>query len=153
MSKKTKVAVTCTALLWMLVQIHMDKVESKLIKGAHTVADSNLDIEKVCIDCANGDIIELTVSDEDRSVYVTLIMKQKEADPNVLIKGKMVYPINKWTNTLDGPTISAYLAKLIYVIKDVVAKYEDGTLVAMCSLSNSDDSGLAWCKGATFQMV
>ena len=141
-------------LLWIIMQIHMDKVKSSLIKGAHAViSDSNLICEKVCIDCTNGDIIELTVNNEDRSVYVTLIMKQKEADPNVLIKGKMVYPINKWTNTLDGPTISAYLAKLIYVIKDVVAKYKDGTLVAMCSLSNSDDSGLDWCKGATFRMV
>ena len=66
-------------LLWIIMQIHTDKVKSSLIKGAHAVmSDSNLICEKVCIDCTNGDIIELAVNDEDRSVYVTLIMKQKE---------------------------------------------------------------------------
>ncbi len=148
--------VTINGLLWIIMQIHMDKVKSSLIKGAHAVmSDSDLTCEKVCIDCTNGDIIELTVNDEDRSVYVTLIMKQKESDPDVCIKGETVYPINKWVDTLDGPTICAYIAKLVYVVKDVVAKYEDGTLTAMCTISNglTNNPKLNWCKDATFQMV
>lgn len=151
-----KTGASINELLWIIVQIHMDKVKSDLIKGAHAVmSDSDLTCEKVCIDCANGDIIELTVNDEDRSVYVTLIMKQKESDSDVCIKGETVYPINKWVDTLDGPTICAYIAKLVYVVKDVVAKYEDGTLTATCALSNglTNDPKLNWCKGATFQMV
>ena len=151
-----KTGASINELLWIIMQIHMDKVKSSLIKGAHAVmSDSNLICEKVCIDCTNGDIIELTVNDEDRSVYVTLIMKQKESGSDVCIKGEMVYPINKWVDTLNGPTISAYIAKLIYVVKDVVAKYEDGTLTAMCAISNglTNNPKLDWCKDATFQMV
>lgn len=143
------------SLLWIIMQIHMDKVKSSLIKGAHTVSDSNLICEKVCIECTNGDIIELAVNDEDKSVYVTLIMNQKESGSDVCIKGETVYPINKWVDTLDGPTITAYIAKLVYVVKDVVAKYENGTLTAMCAISNglTNDPKLNWCKDATFKMV
>ena len=50
-------------LLWIIMQIHTDKVKSSLIKGAHAVmSDSNLVCEKVCIDCTNGDIIELAAN-------------------------------------------------------------------------------------------
>lgn len=153
---KNKAGAKVNSLLWIIIQIHMDKVKSSLIKGARAVmSDSNLTCEKVCIDCMNGDIIELTVNDADRSVYVTLIMKQKESGSDVCIKGETVYPINKWVDTLDEPTISAYIAKLIYVVKDTVAKYEDGTLTAMCAISNglTNDPKLDWCKDAIFQMV
>ena len=130
------------ALLWMLMQIHQDKVKSNLIKGAHPVSDSNLDCEKVCIDCTNGDIIELTVNDADESVYATLTLKQEGTDSGKPIKGKLVYSIHKWPNEFEVSQLSAYIAKLMYVIKDVQAMYENGTFVAlcMCSSGSTDDT-------------
>lgn len=143
------------ALLWMLMQIHMDKAKSNLIKGAHSVSDSNLDCEKVCIDCTNGDVIELVVNNAEESVYATLTLKQDKANPDKIIKGKMIYSIHKWSNDFEVSQLSAYIAKLMYVIKDVQAMYENGTFVAlcMCSSGSTDKPNLDWCKDATFQTV
>lgn len=143
-------------LLWIIMQIHMDKVKSSLIKGAHAVmSDSNLVCEKVCIDCTNGDIIELAVNDEDRSVYATLILKQKETNPDKLIKGKLIYAIRKWSDEFESSQIAAYLANLMYAIKDVYAMYETGTFTALCMYSSKSavDLDLAQCKSAKFEMA
>lgn len=130
------------ALLWILMQIHQDKVKSNLIKGAHPVSDSNLDCEKVCIDCTNGDTIELTVSDADESVYATLTLKQEGTDSGKPIKGKLVYSIHKWPAECEVSQLSAYIAKLVYVIKDVQAMYENGIFATLCTYSSglTDDT-------------
>ena len=130
------------ALLWMLMQIHQDKVKSNLIKGAHPVSDFNLDCEKVCIDCTNGDTIELTVNDADESVYATLTLKQDETNPDKIIKGKMIYSIHKWPAECEVSQLSAYIAKLMYVIKDVQAIYENGMFATLCTYSSgsTDDA-------------
>ena len=130
------------ALLWMLMQIHQDKVKSNLIKGAHPMSDSNLDCEKVCIDCTNGDTIELTVNDADESVYATLTLKQEGTDSGKPIKGKLVYSIHKWPAEFEVSQLSAYIAKLMYVIKDVQAMYENGTFATLCTYSSgsTDDA-------------
>jgi hypothetical protein len=143
------------ALLWIVVQVHLDKVKSNLIKGAHPVADSNLDYEKVCIDCTNGDTIELSVNDADESVYATLTLKQKETNPDKLIKGKLIYTIRKWSDEFEPSQIAAYLANLMYVITDVYAMYETGTFTALCMYSSESaaDLDLAQCKSAKFEMV
>lgn len=144
------------ALLWMLVQIHMDKITSNLIKGARPVlVDSNLNCEKVCIDCTNGDTIELNVNDADESVYATLILKQKETNPDKLIKGKLIYAIRKWSDEFESSQVAAYLANLMYAIKDVYAMYETGIFTALCMHSSESavDLDLAQCKSAKFEMA
>ena len=130
------------ALLWMVVQIHLDNAKSSLIKSAHAVSDSNLDCEKVCIDCTNGDIIELTVNDADESVYATLTLKQEGTNSGKPTKGKLIYSIHKWPAKLDVSQLSAYIAKLMYVIKDVQAMYENGTFATLCTYSSrsTDDA-------------
>lgn len=142
-------------LLWMLMQIHLDKVKSNIIKGAHPVADSDLNYEKVCIDCTNGDTIELSVNDADESVYATLTLKQKKTNLDKLIKGKLVYAIRKWSDEFEASQITAYLANLMYVIQDVYAMYETGTFTALCmhSSESAADLDLAQCKSVKFELV
>ena len=115
-----------TLLLWLFQIYSTAPAAPTSVKGFRPVCDSDLNCEKVCVDFVNGDTLELVVDDEDRSVYVTFIPKQKETDPNKIAKGNVVYPINKWPTRLESAPVSAYLAKLIYVTKDVLAKYDAG---------------------------
>lgn len=127
-------------LLYWLFQIYLANSKSDKIKGVHPRCDSNLNCEKVCVDCTNGDVIELVVNDEDNSVYATFIMKQKETDANKLIKGRMIYSINKWPTELKSAQFSSYIAKLISVVKDVQATYEDGSIVLLCAFSSGSEN-------------
>lgn len=115
-----------TLLLWLFQIYSTTHAVPTSVKGFRSVCDSNLNCEKVCVDYVNGDTLELVVDDEDRSVYVTFIPKQKETDPSKIAKGNVVYPINKWPTELESAPVSAYLAKLIYVTRNVLAKYEAG---------------------------
>ena len=124
------------ALLWMVVQIHLDNAKSSLIKSAHAVSGSDLNCEKVCIDCTNGDTIELTVNDADESVYATLTLKQEGTDSGKPTKDKLIYSIHKWPAEFEVSQLSAYIAKLVYVIKDVQAMYENGTFATLCTYSS-----------------
>ena len=127
---------TGNALLWVLMEVHQRRVKSALIKDVYPVSDSNLNIEKVCINYTNGDTIEFIVDDEDMLMHAILTLKQKEISPDKPIsniKGKLTYPINKWPDEPNGSQISAYLAKMMYVIKDVQAIYETGEFTALCT--------------------
>lgn len=127
--------VTGNALLCLLLETHLREVKSNLIKDVHPVSDSNLDCEKVCVNYINGDVIEFVVNDEDASVCATLTLKQRETSPDKLIKGKLVYHIPKWTTEFRAYQISAYFARLMYIIKDVQAMYETGKFTAICTRS------------------
>ena len=133
MSNKADANAKANALLWILMQIHSDKVNPIIIKGVHTVADSNLSIEKVCMDCTNGDTIEFSVNDSDASVCVALISKQVETNSDKPIRGELFYSINKWPDDFESSKLSAYIAKLVYIIKDVYAMYKNCTLITKCT--------------------
>lgn len=122
MSNKT--CVTVNSLLWLLMEAHQRRVKSDLIKDVHPVSDSNLNIEKVCVNYTNGDTIEFIVDDEDNSMSATLTMKEEETNPAKPIKGRLTYKINKWPDEVEASQTSAYLAKLMYVINDVQDWYE-----------------------------
>lgn len=129
--------VTVSALLCVLIEAHQREVKSNLIKDVHSVSDSNLDCEKVCVNYINGDTIEFIVDDEDASVCAILTLKQRETNPDKLINGKLVYRIPKWTTEFKAYQISAYFARLMYIIKDVQAMYETGKFTALCTNSKS----------------
>lgn len=113
-----KAHITGNALLWMLVQIYLDQVNPIIVKGAHPISDSNLNYEKVCINYTNGDTFEFIVNDKDNSACVRFVLKQTKT------KGKLVYRIPKWPDEFESSQLSAYIAKLMYIIKDVYAVYK-----------------------------
>ena len=143
MSNKADANAKANALLWILMQIHSDKVNPIIIKGVHTVADSNLSIEKVCMDCTNGDTIEFNVNDEDRSVCVAFIPKKTETNTDKIVKGVLFYSINKWPDEFESSQLSAYMTKLMYIIRDVYAMYKNCTLVTKCTWGTHSNESAA----------
>lgn len=128
-----KASAKANTLLWMLMQIHLDQFNPSIVKGAHPVSDSNLNCEKVCMDCTNGDTIEFSVNDENASVCVTLILKQTETNTDKTIKGELFYSVHKWSDEFESSQLSAYIAKLAYIIKDVYAMYKNCTFMTQCT--------------------
>ena len=114
-----KAHITGNALLWMLLQIYLDQDNPVIVKGAHpSVSDLDLNCEKVCVKYTNGDTFEFIVDDKDNSVCVRFVLEQ------VKTKGKRVYRLPKWPNEFESSQLSAYIAKLMYIIKDVYAAYK-----------------------------
>ena len=132
-----KASAKANTLIWMLMQIQLDQFNPSIVKDAHPVSDSNLDCEKVCMDCANGDTIEFGVNDEDRTVCVSLILKKTETDTDKVVKGVMFYSIDK-LSIFESSQLAAYIAKLMYIIKDVYAMYKNCTFVTKCTWCTHD---------------
>ena len=132
--------ITGNSFLWILLEARQNKVKSNLIKDIRPVSDSNLNCEKVCVNYINGDTIEFTVDDENNSACATLIMNQKETNSDKPIKGKVIYSINKWSDESGISKISAYFARLMYVINDVQDMYETGrftTYARICTAASN----------------
>lgn len=127
--------VTGNALLYTLMEAH--KVKSDLIKDVHLVPESDLNDEKICVDYTNGDIIEFMVDDENNSVTVILTPEQQKTNFDKFITGKLVYRIPKWKAEFGVSQISAYLARMMYVVVDVQAMYKTGKFTALCTGSAS----------------
>ena len=133
-----KASAKANTLIWMLMQIQLDHFNPIIVKGAHPVSVSGLNIEKVCMDCANGDTIEFSVNDEDRTVCISLILKKTETDTDKVVKGVLFYTIDKWSDEFDSSQLAAYIAKLMYIIKDVYAMYKNCTFVTKCTWCTHD---------------
>lgn len=154
-----KIKANCNLLIVWLLQLYSAKSKLDSVKNYYPVCDSNCNCEKAVIDYVNGDKITFVVSDEENNVQVTFIpnaLNQTKSSNSPII-GKYVYSIDKWPGLGSKSKIAAYIARLLYITKDVLAKYDDGTLDVMCALSNGigphgDDPGLDWCKGATFEL-
>lgn len=149
---------TGNALLWILMQVYLNKDKSNLIKDVHPVSDSNLNCEKVCINYINGDTIEFIVNDEKMLMHAILMLKQKEISPDKpisSIKGELTYPINKWPDEPNGSSIAAYLAKMFHVIKDVLARYETGEFTALCKniITPIDGENTDWVKFTNWEFL
>jgi len=125
------IRVTGNALLYTLMEAYQHKDKSDLIRDVHLVPESDLVREKVCVNYTNGDVIEFMVDDDNNSVSVILTPKQQET------KGKLVYRISKWTEEFGVSQISAYLARMMYVVVDVQAMYKTGKFTALCTNSKS----------------
>lgn len=123
--------VTGNALLYALMEAYRNKDKSDLIRDAQHVPESDLVREKVCVNYINGDVIEFMVDDENNSVSAILTLKQQET------KGKLVYRIPKWTAKFGASQISAYLARMMYIIVDAQAMYKTGKFTALCINSES----------------
>ena len=115
-----KTHITGNTLLWMVLQLYMDQFNPIIVKGAYpSVSEFDLYCEKVCVDYTNGDTFEYVVDDENNKVYVRFTLEQ------VKIKGKRVYRLRpKWSDEFTSPQLSDYIAKLMYIIKDVYATYK-----------------------------
>ena len=134
----SKASAKANTLIWMLMQIQLDQFNPSIVKGAHPVSNSNLNCEKVCMDCTNGDTIEFSVNDEDKTVCVSLILKKTETDTDKVVKGVLFYSIDKWSDEFESSQLSAYIAKLMYIIKDVYAMYKNCTFVTKCTWCTHD---------------
>lgn len=122
---KNKAHITGNALLWMLVQIYLDQVNPIIVKGAHpSVSDLDLNCEKVCVNYTNGDAFEYVVDDKDNKVCVRFVLKQWKTNTRKIIKGKHIYRLPKWPDEFESSQLTAYIAKLMYIIKDVYATYK-----------------------------
>ena len=132
----SKASAKANTLIWMLMQIQLDQFNPSIVKGAHPVFNSNLNCEKVCMDCTNGDTIEFSVNDEDKTVCVSLILKKTDTDK--VVKGVLFYSIDKWSDEFETSQLSAYIAKLMYIIKDVYAMYKNCTFVTKCTWCTHD---------------
>ena len=132
----SKASAKANTLIWMLMQIQLDQFNPSIVKGAHPVSNSNLNCEKVCMDCTNGDTIEFSVNDEDKTVCVSLILKKTDTDK--VVKGVLFYSIDKWSDEFETSQLSAYIAKLMYIIKDVYAMYKNCTFVTKCTWCTHD---------------
>lgn len=117
---KNKAHITGNALLWMVLQLYMDQFNPIIVKGAYpSVSEFDLYCEKVCVNYTNGDTFEYVVDDENNKVYVRFTLKQ------VKTKGKRVYRLRpKWSDEFTSSQLSAYMAKLMYIVKDVYATYK-----------------------------
>ena len=107
------------------MQIYLDQVNPSIVEGTHpSVSDLDLNCEKVCVDYTNGDTFEYVVDDKDNSVCVRFVLKQTKTNTRKIIKGKHVYRLPKWPDGFESSQLSAYIAKMMYIIKDVYATYK-----------------------------